>query len=171
MSKTKDTVELTTRSGLQLFVRQAEPHDAPTLTTLFHNVKPEELRFRFLTALKEVGAEQIKAMTSPDRTTIDSYIAFALDGEAVATAMLACDDKGERGEVAICVHGAHHNEGIGWTLLSFLADRAQARGLATIESIENRANRAAIEVERDSGFSAETYPGDPTLMLVKKYLK
>ncbi|PZU64835.1 GNAT family N-acetyltransferase [Sphingobium sp.] len=162
--------KLQTRTGLALLVRQAGPEDAPTLVELFHNVSPEDLRFRFLTGLNEVGADQIKAMTQADHSTIDSYIAFQPDGIAVATGMLACDKHGERGEVAISVHASHHNQGIGWTLLAFLAERATARGLKVIESIENRGNRTAIEVERDSGFSLQEYPGDPTLVLVTRNL-
>ena len=161
---------LETRSGLVISVRQAGPDDAPILVKLFHNVSPEDLRFRFLTGLNEVGAEQIKAMTQADHSTTDSYIAFAPDGEAVATGMLACDMKNKRGEVAISVHASHHKQGIGWARLCFLADRATARGLKVIESIENRGNRQAIEVERDSGFSFREYPGDPTLVLVTRNL-
>ena len=164
------TVELSTRSGLKLSVRPAGPDDAPILVDLFHNVTPEDLRFRFLTGLNEVGPEQIEAMTSTGNSNVDSYLAFTSDGVAVATGMLACDPKGERGEVAISVHGSHHNEGIGWTLLEFLAERANARGLKVIESIENRANRSAIDVERDAGFVLKEYPGDPTLVLVTKDL-
>lgn len=163
-------IQLRTRTGLTLSVRQAEPDDGPILVELFHNVSPEDLRFRFLTGLNEVGADQIKAMTQPDHSMIDSYIAFQPDGTAVATGMLACDTLGERGEVAISVHASHHNQGIGWTLLAFLAERATARGLKVIESIENRGNRTAIEVERDSGFSLQEYPGDPALVLVTRNL-
>ncbi|MDF0543912.1 GNAT family N-acetyltransferase [Sphingobium sp. H39-3-25] len=165
------STKLQTRTGLTLLVRQAEPDDAAILVELFHNVSPEDLRFRFLTGLNEVGADQIKAMTQADHSTIDSYIAFQPDGTAVATGMLACDTQGERGEVAISVHASHHNQGIGWTFLAFLAERATERGLKVIESIENRGNRTAIEVERDSGFSLQEYPGDPTLVLVTRNLE
>lgn len=79
------STKLQTRTGLTLLVRQAGPDDAPILVELFHNVSLEELRFRFLTGLSQVGADQIKAMTQPDYSTIESYIAFDPDGTAVAT--------------------------------------------------------------------------------------
>lgn len=164
-------VQLTTRSGLELKVRRARPDDAAALTDLFRSITQEDLRFRFLSGLNVIGADQIKAMTSSDSSNIESYLVFLADGTVVATGMLACDAAGERGEVAISVHGEHHDEGIGWTLLAFLAKRATDRGLSVIESIENRGNRAAIQVERDSGFVVQPLPGDATLVLVRKMLK
>ncbi|EQB10800.1 hypothetical protein RLDS_25530 [Sphingobium lactosutens DS20] len=163
-------VQLTTRSGLELQVRLATPEDASTLTDLFRSITQEDLRFRFLTGLNAIGADQIKAMTSGDDSNTENYLVFLANGTVVATGMLVCDATGKRGEVAISVHGEHHDEGIGWTLLAFLADRATARGLSVIESIENRGNRAAIQVERDSGFVVEPLPGDATLVLVRKTL-
>lgn len=39
-----------------------------------------------------------------------------------------------------------------------------------MESIESRENRAAIEVERDMGFTVKMDPDDPTLVLVQRKL-
>lgn len=171
MKITEKPVQLTTRSGLELKVRRARPDDAAALTDLFRSITQEDLRFRFLSGLNVIGADQIKAMTSSDSSNIESYLVFLADGTVVATGMLACDAAGERGEVAISVHGEHHDEGIGWTLLAFLARRATDRGLSVIESIENRGNRAAIQVEKDSGFVLQPLAGDATLVLVRKMLK
>jgi ribosomal protein S18 acetylase RimI-like enzyme len=166
------TVELVTRSGLRLSVRQAGPTDGPILTQLFHHVSHEDLRFRFLSGLNEIGPEQLRALTPIDDGNAVSFLAFdAESGAAVASAMLVSDAAGERGEVAISVDADYRHRGIGWTLLSFVADQAEARGLSKIESIESRANVAAIELERDMGFSVEEYPGDSTLVLVSKTLR
>ena len=166
------TVELVTRSGLRLCVRQAGSTDGPILTHLFHHVSHEDLRFRFLSGLNEIGPEQLRALTPIDDGNAVSFLAFdAESGVAVASAMLVSDAAGERGEVAISVDADYRHRGVGWTLLSFVADRAEARGLSKIESIESRANVAAIELERDMGFSIEEYPGDSTLVLVSKTLR
>lgn len=163
--------EFVTRTGARLFVRQAGPDDDPVLNALFHHVLKEDLRFRFLSSLKEVGAEQLRNMTHIDHRTVETYIAF-IDGNgaAVATAMLAVDAAGQRGEVAISVRAEERNRGIGWSLLSFVAEQAKARGLKFIESIESRANHDAIEIEQDLGFTVKPYPDDNTLVLVTKSL-
>lgn len=162
--------QLVTRSGLKLSVRPAGTNDGPILQDLFHHVSHEDLRFRFLSGLNEIGPEQLRALTPLTDGNAASFIAFAEDGTAVASGLLAWDNARERGEVAISVHADYRNHGIGWTLLSFVADEAEARGLKSIESIESRANIAAIELERDMGFSVAEYPGDPTLTLVSKSL-
>ena len=166
------TVELVTRSGLRLCVRQAGSTDGPILTHLFHHVSHEDLRFRFLSGLNEIGPEQLRALTPIDDGNAVSFLAFdAESGVAVASAMLVSDAAGERGEVAISVDADYRHRGVGWTLLSFVADQAEARGLSIIESIESRANRGAMEVERTLGFKASDYDGDATLALLELELR
>ncbi|TIS18451.1 MAG: GNAT family N-acetyltransferase, partial [Mesorhizobium sp.] len=52
----------------------------------------------------------------------------------------------------------------------YIARYADDHGIETIESIENRENRAAIELERDMGFTITTDPHDPTLVRVQRKL-
>ncbi|MCF8710054.1 GNAT family N-acetyltransferase [Rhizorhapis sp. SPR117] len=164
-------VHLVTRSGLKLLVRPAGAEDGPILQELFHHVSQDDLRFRFLSGLNEIGPEQLRALIPlNDGNMASFFIAFAENGTPVASGLLAWDVAVDRGEVAISVHAEYRNHGIGWTLLSFIADEAESRGLKSIESIESRANVAAIELERDMGFSVAEYPGDPTLTLVGKPL-
>ncbi|TIQ02044.1 MAG: GNAT family N-acetyltransferase, partial [Mesorhizobium sp.] len=54
---------------------------------------------------------------------------------------------------------------------SYIAKYAEELGLHTIESIENRENQAAIELEREMGFTVAAYPDDPTLVLVRRDLR
>jgi len=152
-------------------VRPACEGDEDILQELFHRVRPEDLRFRFLTGMKEVSPERIHEMTHVDHRITETYIAFiAGEPKAVATAMLAGDAKGERGEVAISVRADHRAEGIGWALLSFVSQQAAARGLKVIQSTESRQNRDAISLERDMGFEAQVYPEDARLVLLSKAL-
>lgn len=161
----------TTWTGVHLDIRPARPEDEATLTELFRNVSPEDLRFRFLSSLSRVPPEEIRRMTNVDHDTAASYIAFLADDQTpVATGMLASDPTGKRAEVAISLHADYRQRGIGWEMLSFLAEQAEERGIEVIESIESRDNRAALEVERDMDFKLESLPGDPTLVLVSKRL-
>lgn len=161
----------TTWKDIQLLIRTARPDDAPILEDLFHNVNPEELRFRFLTSLSKVQPEEIRRMTHVDHQSAETYIAFTADTRLpVATAMLATDTEGKRGEVAISVRSDHRDLGIGRELLAFVAEQAEARGLDVIESIESRANRGALAVERDMAFTMIDIPGDPSAVLVRKEL-
>lgn len=162
---------LKTRAGFMITVRPANENDDETLKDLFHRVRPEDLRFRFLTGMKEVSPSRIHDMTHVDHRSAETYLAF-LDDEpnAVATAMLAGEANGERGEVAISVRADRRGQGIGWELLAFVARQAAARGMKVIQSVESRENHDAIALEREMGFKSQPYPDDASLMLLSKAL-
>lgn len=161
---------LETRSGLRLRVRSADPGDREALRGFFQAVSPEDLRFRFLSAVREVGDEQLVRMTSVDHVRTDDFLALDDKGEIVAAAMLAAEPGLKRAEVAISVRADRRGQGIGWSLLRYVARKAQARGIKRLESIESRANHAAIELQREMGFSCKTHPDDATLMIVGRDL-
>lgn len=161
----------TTRSGFTFLVRPAHAGDEPLLADFFTHVTMDDLRFRYLTALSHVTREQIRAMTLVDHQQTDSFLAFTRDGSVlVAAAVLACDPAMKRAEVAIMVHADYKDRGIGWDLLHHMAQVASARGVQIIESLESRDNRAAIEVEENSGFTAHAVPGDWSIVRVSKVL-
>lgn len=163
---------LTTRSGFRLHVRPARSADSGTVAEFFTHVTREDLRFRFLTALNEVGASQITALTQVDHQQTEDFLAFTEDGAMmIATAMLACDAAMERGEVAIALHKDFKNKGIGWELLAHIARYAEAKGVRTLESIESRDNHAAIALERDMGFSVRSDPDDLSTVIVTRTLE
>jgi GNAT superfamily N-acetyltransferase len=162
---------IVTRSGCLFFVRPVLPTDEPALAEFFAHVAPEDLRFRFLTGLKTVGAERLAALTHVDHRQTENFIAFVdHESEIIASAMLACDADLKRGEVAISVRSDFRHDGVGWEMLEHVARHAEAMGVETLESIESRDNHAAIDLERDMGFTARAYPGDASLMLLERKL-
>ncbi|WFP65028.1 GNAT family N-acetyltransferase [Mesorhizobium sp. WSM4904] len=161
---------LTTHTGFRFEVRRARPEDELLVAEFFTHVTSEDMRFRFLGAVKEVSHERLVAMTRSDDPHIHNFLAFSTDGMLIAVATLASDPADRRGEVAICIRQDRKHLGVGWEFLSYIARYAEEHGIETIESIESRENRAAIEVERDMGFTVATYPDDPTLVLVQRKL-
>ena len=164
--------DLTTRTGFKFHVRPAQPADEAELAEFFKHVTREDLRFRFLTGINEVGHERIVALTEIDHRLVENFLAFGEDGTPLlATAMLACDPDLERGEVAITIRDDYKHKGISWELLAYIARFAEAKGVKMLESIECRENRAAIELEREMGFISESDPDDPTIVIVRKKLR
>ncbi|MEO9340339.1 GNAT family N-acetyltransferase [Mesorhizobium sp. SB112] len=161
--------DLVTRTGFKFHVRPARSEDEANLAEFFTHVTPEDLRFRFLTTVKEVSHDRLVEMTQVDHLQTESFVAFADGGKSIiATAMLACDSALDRGEVAISIRHEDKHKGVGWELLSHIAQYAEAKGVRTIESLENRQNHQAIELEREHGFEAEPYPDDATLVILRK---
>lgn len=163
------TADLETRQGTKLHVRPVMPHDEVELAALFRDVSPDDLRFRFLTALREVSHEQLAAMTQIDYRRQMHFLAFA--GELlVASAFLTTDPDGRRAEFALAIRAGWKNRGIAWTLTEHLLRYAKAEGIESIESLESADNAAALQIERELGFSRVEGPTDATEILVRKKL-
>lgn len=157
---------LATRSGLAIDVRPATDADEPLLATLFAGVSAEDRRFRFFNSAR-VGHSEIDALVHADHFRSESFIAFdAATGEPLASALLACDNALDTAEVAVSIRADRKGLGIGWALLGLLAEEASRRGVRRVISIEDRANHAAIELERERGFAMEPFDGDPSLVLL-----
>jgi len=164
--------ELTTRSGYAFRVRPADAGDEAGLAGFFTHVTPEDLRFRFLSAIKTVGHDQIARMTHVDHRGTENFLAFDTQhGTMVATGMLAADATLETAEVAIAIHKDFKHRGIGWTLLEHITAYARSRGIRTIESLESRDNHQAIELEREMGFELVPSAGDPSSVIVRHSLR
>ncbi|TWB53193.1 acetyltransferase [Rhizobium sp. ERR 922] len=162
---------IVTRDGLRVSVRPATNGDEGLLTELFDHVSPQDLRFRFFSAIKHVSRKQIAELIGVDHGAVESYIAFARNtATPIATAVLACDRDKKRAEVAISVRSDLKGHGLGWELLSLMVREAKNRGLQTIESIEDRNNYDAVEIEQNMGFRVKPYPDDPRLVLLSKSL-
>lgn len=160
---------LATRSGLTLAVRPATEADEPLLSAFFDAVSDEDRRFRFLGAAPHVSHEQLEPLVHADHFRSESYLAFdPANGTLVASGLLACDNALDTAEVAVSVRADYKGRGAGWALLDLLAEEAKHRGVRRVISIESRENQAAIEVERDKGFTPEAFEGDPTLVVLSK---
>jgi N-acetylglutamate synthase-like GNAT family acetyltransferase len=160
----------TTHTGFKFRIRQARPEDEGTIKEFFGHVSQTDLRFRFLSAVRTVSPAQVSMLANPSHQFGESFLAFTTDGSMmIATGMLAWADF-ERGEVAIAIREDQKHRGVGWELLDHIAQFAESKGIRTLESIESRDNHDAIELEREMGFVAREYPGDPTLVLVSRSL-
>ncbi|SDC42798.1 acetyltransferase [Sphingomonas sp. YR710] len=162
---------LTTRSGFSLPVRPVRPGDEAALAAFFDHVTPEDLRFRFLSGIHRVSPDRLAEMTHIDHALIEHFLGFDPDsGQIIASAMVAADKARTTGEVAIAIDAEYKSRGIGWVLLGHVARFARAHGMKRLQSIENRENRAAIELEHEMGFTARPHPDDGSLILVEAEL-
>lgn len=163
--------ELTTRSGLRLYVRPVTDEDGDMVDRFFSRLTHDDLRYRFLTPIAHPSLSLLEALVRVDHVRTEDFLAFAETNgemELVASAMLAADPAMERAAVAIAVLPRFKGRGVGWTLLDFVARDAKTRGIKLLESVESRDNRAVIELEEEMGFSASPYPGDASLTLLRK---
>lgn len=164
--------DLTTRSGYHCHVRPVTVGDEAALAKFFAGVSSDDLRFRFLSGMDKVPDALIAGMTHVDHRKTEDFVVFAPGSdEIVANAMLAADDRLETAEVAISIRSDLRGQGIGWSLLEHVARYARARGIKKLCSIESYANHAAINLEREMGFTARSYEGDASLVLLEASLQ
>ena len=168
-ASTADCTALATWTGFAFEVRPATPDDQARLADFFAQLTPEDRRFRFLSGMPRIGQDLLERLTRVDHDRTEDFLAF--DGDTlIASAMLAADPAKERAEVAIAIRREYKHRGVGWALLAHLARYAREKGIGLIESVECRDNVEAIGVEKEMGFTATSYPGDATLVLLRKPL-
>jgi N-acetylglutamate synthase-like GNAT family acetyltransferase len=159
---------LKTRTGFEFSVRPVEPIDEPALARLFDHVGKDDMRFRFLSAMKTPGHQALKNMIDVDHDRKEDYLAIAPDGKTIiASAVVAADAAKDCAEVAIAMHRDFKRKGVGWIFLEYVAAQEKAKGVRTLQSIETRENHEAIELERQMGFKATSYLGDASLILLE----
>lgn len=162
------SIPLTTRSGFEFHVRPVAPSDEEALAAFFDHVTKDDLRFRFLSPIPEVGKEMLSYLVNVDHDHKEDFLALDIDDKTiVASAMIGANEDKSVAEVAIVVRSDYKNRGMSWTFLEYVVDEARRSGIKKLQSIESRENHAAIELEREMGFNAKSYPGDATLMLLE----
>lgn len=165
-----DTTQIKTRTGLRLDLRPVRENDGQALAAFFAAVSDDDRRFRFLSAAPTVNVEQLHDITHCDHHHSETFLATdPRDGRIVAAATLAADERRTLAEVAISVRANRRGQGIGWCLLSHVAEQARLWGVSRLQAIESRANHAAIDLEREQGFVARPIEGDPSLILLERH--
>ena len=168
------SAELGTRTGVRLQVRPAAPEDEDQVCAFDATLRPDDLRFRFLTPLPSPCESLLESLVHADHVRTGDFLAFVdNDGasELIATAIPAADPVMDEAELAIAVRRDYRERGVGRALPDFVAHDATARGIRTLKSIECSDNRATIALEQEMGFVATTHPGDATLTLLTKKLE
>lgn len=162
------SIPLTTRSGFEFHVRPVEPSDKEAFAEFFTHVSKDDLRFRFLSAVLEVQGTLLDDLMNVDHDHKEDYLAFDIDDKTIiASAMVGASADKSEAEVALAVRSDYKHRGMSWTFLKYVIDQARKNGIRKLQSIEARENHAAIELEKEMGFTARSCPGDATLMLLE----
>ena len=169
LTRLSTPTELPTRSGLTISVRAATAADEHALVALFDQITPEDRRFRFLAASEHLSHDQLEPLIHADHFSSESFVAFdPASGELVASALLASDKALDTAEIAVSIREAYKGKGVGWALLDLLGREAERRGVRQVIAIESRDNHAAIELEREKGFTPAPFEDDPTLVVLSR---
>ncbi|HEY0628918.1 MAG TPA: GNAT family N-acetyltransferase [Sphingomicrobium sp.] len=180
MQQTKDpgTAQLpqwssqgTTREGVKLNIRPANSSDERPLVDFFDRVRPQDLRFRFLSAIKAIWPRLAYDLANIDHVEMENLLAFDDGGELVASAIITTSDRDKQdAEVAITVRSDLKEHGIGWTMLERATDYARSRGFKRLHSVQQSDDRAAIALQEEMGFRPQPGPHDMSVTILSKEL-
>jgi len=161
---------ITTRDGIGLNVRPASPDDEQALTKFFGQVSQQDLRFRFLSAMKQVAPGLARQLVDIDHRQTENLLAFDDKDQLVATAMIAASNGTNDAEVAVAVRSDLKGHGIGWSMLGQACHYARSRGFKTLHSVQLSDDRAAIALEQEMGFRARPCADDMGLTILTRDL-
>jgi acyl-CoA synthetase (NDP forming)/GNAT superfamily N-acetyltransferase len=147
-------------------IRPIRPEDAEAHAAFFGRLTPEDIRYRFFSAMRELSAEQIARLTAID---YDREMAFvAVRGtdppETVGVGRLVRDSDGQEGEFAIAVQGDTKGTGLARHLMQRLMDWGRDRGMRAMVGQVLADNRPMLAFVRRLGFTVHRVPNEADIM-------
>ena len=162
-------------NGREVLIRPIRPEDAEPIRASFGLLQPEEVRQRFLYALKELTPESAERLTR-----INPKNEFALvaaepfpPGEALvgAVARIAVDESSRDAEFAILVSHYVAGMGLGRYLMTRLVKWARGKKLDRVYGDVFEHNQAMLTLAESLGFRREYQQDAPGLIRVVLDLK
>jgi acetyltransferase len=146
-------------------IRPIRPEDAQAHTAFFSRLSPQDIRFRFFSAMRELSPEQTVRLTQVDYDREMAFIAVRdSTGETVGVSRLACGPDERSGEFAVIVQGDMKGRGLASHLMRRLIEWGRTRGLQEIEGQVLADNQPMLSFVRHLGFSVHRMVDDPEVM-------
>jgi acetyltransferase len=160
-----ELVEHWSARGEQLTIRPIRPEDAEQHGKLFRRLSPDDVRFRFFTAIRELSPEQTARMTQVDYDREMAFVAIReATGEMVGVSRLVCEPDGKSGEFAVVVQPDMKGRGLATHLMQRLLDWARARGVVTVVGQVLADNVPMLAFARHLGFQVRRLPDEEDLV-------
>jgi acetyltransferase len=151
--------------GESLVLRPIRPEDAAAHGRFFARLSPEDIRYRFFTAMRALSPEQMARMTQIDYEREMAFVAVRERPEAeggaetVGVARLVCEND-QRGEFAVVVQPDMKGRGLARALMGRLVDWGRMQGLGEIAGQVLAENQPMLAFMRRLGFTIHRLPGE-----------
>ena len=153
--------------GDTYIVRPIRPEDAQAHSAFFGRLSPEDVRYRFFTALRELSPEQTARMTQVDYEREMAFVATrpGADGveETIGVARLVRDAP-EHGEFAVVVQPDVKGKGLARHLMHRLIDWGRSQGMHEIVGQVLADNKPMLGFVRSLGFTIHGLPDEPEVV-------
>jgi acetyltransferase len=157
-----------TKSGIPLLVRPIRPEDATAHAEAFGKLRPEDIRWRFFSPMRELSPQMIARLTQIDYDREMAFVAMQrlADGqdEIAGVARLIRDPGGllggSSGEFAVIVVPELKGQGVARHLMLRLFDWARGQGMAEVVGQVLADNAPMLAFVRSLGFRVQRSPED-----------
>jgi acetyltransferase len=161
---------LTLADGRTLLIRPIRPEDEPAFQTLFSKLSMEDIRMRFLHAMKILTHSMAARLTQID---YDRQMALVLcsprtqeETELYGVVRLAADPDNERAEFAILLRRDMTGKGLGSMLMRRIIDYARNKGIRELYGDVLPENRPMLRLCEALRFKIGCHPQDPGTVYV-----
>jgi acetyltransferase len=155
----------TARDSERLTVRPIRPEDAEQHGAFFRGLSPQDIRFRFFSAMRELSPEQMARLTQVDYDREMAFIAVReASGETVGVARLVCDSDEAEGEFAVIVQADMKGKGVASHLMQRLIDWGRGRGLRAVVGLVLADNAPMLAFVRHLGFAVHRMREEPDVV-------
>jgi acetyltransferase len=152
-------------AGERMTIRPVRPEDAQAHAAFFSRLAPEDIRYRFFSAMRELTPDHAVRLTQVDYDREMAFIAVReATGETLGVSRLACDNDGRSGEFAVIVQADIKGRGVASHLMHRLIDWAKLRGLREVEGQILADNHPMLAFIRHLGFTVHRMADDPEVM-------
>lgn len=139
--------------GERLLIRPIRPEDAEAHAAFFGRLRPEDVRYRFFSAMRALSAEQVARMTQVDYAREMAFIAVReATGETVGVARLVREMDTPAAEFAVVVEPAMQHRGLAEALMRRLIAWGRQQGIGEIVGDILADNAGMIAFVRRLGF-------------------
>ena len=147
-----------------MVIRPIRPEDATAHAAFFARLSPQDVRYRFFSAIRALSTEQIARLTQVDYEREMALLAVRPDGSTVGVARLVREmDTGEA-EFAIVVQADGRGHGVASALMRDLLAWGRAKGVREVVGQVLADNAPMLAFIRKLGFKIRRTPGDADVM-------
>lgn len=147
--------------GISVTIRPIRPEDASAHTALFARLTPDDIRYRFFSALRQLSPERIARMTQVDYDREMAFVAVRGE-ETVGVGRLICD--GDVGEFAVVVQPDMKGHGLARRLMERLIGWARSQGMSAVVGQVLADNQPMLAFMRRLGFTLHRMEDEPDVV-------
>ncbi|HKQ22835.1 MAG TPA: bifunctional acetate--CoA ligase family protein/GNAT family N-acetyltransferase [Burkholderiales bacterium] len=156
----KDEEEFISVSGTPVLLRPIRPEDETALKQLVAQCRPEDIYFRFFTAVHELPHSQLARFTQIDYDREMAFVVIAAENELLGKVRTITDPDNEEAEFAILVRSSAQGKGLGHALLEKMIRYCRSRGTKKMVGDVLATNSRMLALAENLHFERSRLTGD-----------